>query len=233
MSPHVVQLSDTALLLRVGDRIDAALNAQVHALATRLREALPAGIEDLVPGYASLAVFLDSRAVAEGLLHPRDVSGWLEWNLAQLDTAVAAPAPRTVEIPVCYGGTHGPDLDPLAAELGLSAAEVIERHGAGDYRVALLGFAPGFPYLLGLDPALAAPRLATPRARVPAGSVGIGGAQTGIYPREGPGGWRLIGRTPLRLFDPRRDPPALIAPGDALRFVPIESARFAELDRTR
>ena len=232
MSPQVVPLSDTALLLRLGERIDAALNARVHALAAQLRECLPEGVEDLVPGYASLAVFLDPRAVAEGRLDPRDVSGWLEWNLAQLDDAVASTAPRTVEIPVCYGGAHGPDLDALAADLGLATAEVIERHSAGDYRVALLGFAPGFPYLLGLDPALAAPRLATPRARVPAGSVGIGGAQTGIYPREGPGGWRLIGRTPLRLFDPRRDPPALLAPGDALRFVPIDPARCAELERT-
>jgi KipI family sensor histidine kinase inhibitor len=131
--------------------------------------------------------------------------------------------PRLVELPVLYGGADGPDLDAVAAQAGLSPAEVIERHAAGDYAVAMLGFAPGFPYLLGLDPALATPRLQTPRTRVAAGSVGIGGAQTGIYPRPGPGGWRIIGRTSAVLFDPGRSSPSLLLPGDRVRFRPASA----------
>ncbi|HET9482549.1 MAG TPA: 5-oxoprolinase subunit PxpB, partial [Xanthomonadales bacterium] len=141
------------------------------------------------------------------------------------DDAVDA-VPRTVVIPVCYGGDSGPDLDAVAKHTGLSAHDVVARHAAGDYRVAMLGFQPGFPYLIGLDPALATPRHATPRPRVAAGSVGIGGAQTGVYPREAPGGWQLIGRTPLALFDAARKPPALLAPGDRVRFEAIPRAAF-------
>ncbi|WIG55610.1 MAG: Allophanate hydrolase 2 subunit 1 [Rhodanobacteraceae bacterium] len=132
-------------------------------------------------------------------------------------------------IPVCYGGDCGPDIDAIAEHAGLVRDEVIARHAAAEYTVAMLGFAPGFPYLLGLDAALHVPRRATPRTRVPAGSVAIGGAQTGIYPCELPGGWHLIGRTPLALFDPRRDPPCLLAPGDRVRFRAIDAGEFARL----
>lgn len=135
----------------------------------------------------------------------------------------------TMVIPVCYGGDGGPDLDVVAEHARLSRDDVIARHTAAEYTVAMLGFAPGFPYLLGLDPALHIPRRATPRTRVPAGSVAIGGAQTGIYPRELPGGWNLIGRTPRVLFDPRREPPALLAPGNRVRFRPIGADEFARL----
>lgn len=231
MNPVVVPLSDTALLLRMGDRLDADLNAHVHALAALLRAARPDGIEDLVPGYASLAVFLDSEAAATGRIHPADIEAWIAWALDHLGPAEEAATPRRIDIPVCYGGEFGPDLEALAAELGLAPEDLVARHSGAEYRVALLGFAPGFPYLMGLDPALAAPRLATPRAMVPAGSVGIAGAQTGIYPRESPGGWRLIGRTPLRLFDAAREAPSLLAPGDRLRFVPIDAERFRALEQ--
>jgi KipI family sensor histidine kinase inhibitor len=125
---------------------------------------------------------------------------------------------------VRYGGEHGPDLQRVADHAGLSTTDVIARHAVAEYTVAMLGFAPGFPYLLGLDAALATPRLATPRTRVPAGSVAIGGAQTGLYPQASPGGWNLIGRTDRVLFDPQRDPPALLAPGDRVRFVPVADA---------
>ncbi|HEY6894280.1 MAG TPA: 5-oxoprolinase subunit PxpB, partial [Rhodanobacteraceae bacterium] len=134
---------------------------------------------------------------------------------------------RLVEIPVRYGGEYGPDLDALAHYAKLDAAEVIAKHTAATYTVAMLGFAPGFPYLFGLDDALQMPRRATPRTRVPAGSVAIGGAQTGIYPTELPGGWQLIGRTPLALFDAARDPPSLLMPGDRVRFVAIGADAFA------
>lgn len=136
-----------------------------------------------------------------------------------------------VVIPVCYGGEYGPDLEAVARHARLSRDEVIGRHVAAEYTVAMLGFAPGFPYLLGLDAALHVPRRTDPRTRVPAGSVAIGGGQTGIYPRELPGGWNLIGRTPRVLFDPERNPPCLLAPGNRMRFRAIDAqafARFAE-----
>jgi inhibitor of KinA len=131
-----------------------------------------------------------------------------------------------VELPVCYGGEFGPDLEEVAARCGLSAAEVMARHSTAEYRVYMLGFSPGFPYLGGLDPAIAAPRRETPRLRVPAGSVGIAGMQTGIYPQESPGGWQIIGRTPGRLFRPDRAEPCLLGPGDRLRFVPVGPEAF-------
>jgi KipI family sensor histidine kinase inhibitor len=220
-------LADDAWLLRTGDAcppIDAQANARAHRIATRIRALSPPWLRDLVPAYAAVAVFFDPDAVAAEAVR--------DWLLAQC--AVDAPdhrsdATRIVEIPVRYGDDCGADLDTAAAELGIAREALIARHCAPLYTVAMLGFAPGFPYLLGLDPDLALPRLATPRTRVPAGSVGIGGAQTGIYPCESPGGWRLIGRTPLRLFDAQRTTPSLLAPGDRVRFVAIDDARFAML----
>lgn len=213
-------IADDALLLRLGDRIDPAINARVHVLCERIRLQRPEWLRDLVPAYASIGVFFDPLKVE--IDHVRQ---WLhDLADADLDGAAELPAPRIVQIPVHYGGEAGPDLESAAAELGLTPAQLAQRHAAGDYTVAMIGFAPGFPYLLGLDPALALPRLSTPRTAVPAGSVAIGGAQTGIYPRESPGGWRLIGRTPLALFDPTSDPPALLAPGDRVRFVAVDGA---------
>jgi KipI family sensor histidine kinase inhibitor len=178
----------------------------------------PGWLRDVVPAYASVGVFFDLDVVAV-----EDVRAWLQRRIAQVPAASTQPhAGRVVDIPVRYGGTDGPDLEAAALELGLTAAQLVERHAGGEYTVAMIGFAPGFPYLLGLDPALALPRLASPRARVAAGSVGIGGAQTGIYPTESPGGWRLIGRTPLQLFDPMRSPPTLLSPGDRVRFVAVD-----------
>lgn len=216
--PDIEAIADDALLLQLGDRIDPAINARVHALCERIRALRPAWLRDLVPAYASIGVFFEPLMIGAD-----DVARWLR-GLQEDDAhqAAATHAPRTVEIPVRYGGEDGPDLASAASELGLTPAQLVQRHAAGDYTVAMIGFAPGFPYLLGLDPALALPRLATPRTVVPAGSVAIGGAQTGIYPRESPGGWRLIGRTPLALFDPASNPPALLAPGDRVRFVALE-----------
>ncbi len=213
--PVIEALGDAALAVRWGDAIDADLNRSVHAAAARLRQGAPAWLLDVVPAYASLAVYFDGAAVS-----PTDVGAFVAARIGTGgETAQpASPGRPVVAIPVRYGGDDGPDLDDLAARCGQSPEAVIAAHAGGDYTVAMLGFSPGFPYLLGLDPALAAPRLATPRTLVPAGSVGIGGAQTGIYPDAGPGGWRLIGRTPLALFDPARDPPSLLQPGDRVRF---------------
>ncbi|MBW3549457.1 MAG: 5-oxoprolinase subunit PxpB [Proteobacteria bacterium] len=226
-APAFEALADDAWLLTFGTAIDPAVNARVHALAARLREAPPPWLIDLVPAYASLGVFFDPRRAAADQA--------LDWLLREA-TATEAPGSsgpiRTVEVPVAYGGELGPDLERAAGELGLTPAALVQRHVAGRYRVAMIGFSPGFPYLSGLDLALALPRLATPRTRVPAGSVAIGGAQTGIYPREGPGGWRLLGRTPLQLFDPQREPPAVLAPGDRVRLRAIDPDEFARLAET-
>ena len=220
-------LAEDALLLRFGDRIDPLLNDRVHAAVSLLRH-LPS--LECVPAYASVllrfdpATWRDSEAPAHQRLEQAARAA-----LEGADSFAAGPE-RCHEIPVCYGGLHGPDLQTLADHLGLATQALIARHAAATYRVAMIGFAPGFPYLLGLDPALAAPRRRDPRSRVPAGSVAIGGAQTGIYPADLPGGWQLIGRTPLRLFDALAQPPSLLAPGDRVSFRPIDAAAFAALD---
>lgn len=232
-------LGEAGLLVRLGQDIEPDCNRHVHQMVAHLAGAAPVWLVDLVPAYASLAVVLDLDAFdadpATGVTAPlTQAETWLRTRLAQ--PSGSTPATACLEplvIPVCYGGEHGPDLNAVAEATGLGAEEVITRHCAGDYCVAMLGFAPGFPYLLGLDPALALPRLATPRTRVPAGSVGIGGAQTGIYPRESPGGWRLIGRTPMRLFDPSREPPAQLAPGQRIGFVSISVEQFEARHRGR
>lgn len=215
--PRVTPLGETALLFELGDSIDPALNARAHALADALlRSDLP-GLGQPVPGYAALLVPYDPAQLSYSAL-----SEWLHEKFEVIRPLPAARA-RVVEIPVRYGGDDGPDLDFVAAHNGLSAAEVIALHTAPLYPVYFMGFAPGFPYLGGLDTRIAAPRLPAPRARIPAGSVGIAGAQTGVYPLETPGGWRLIGRTALPLFDPARRPPFLLSPGDRVRFVAIDS----------
>ena len=221
-------LAEDALLLRFGDAIDMATNTRVHAAANAIRAAHLPGIIDIAPAYATLLVRFDPEMVS-GTIFPVD----LLRNIVERHYAENEIVPDTispcVEIPVCYGGEYGPDLDAVAEHAQLSRGEVVARHAAAEYTVAMLGFAPGFPYLLGLDASLHVPRRATPRTRVPAGSVAIGGAQTGIYPRELPGGWRLIGRTPLVLFDPAREPPCLLAPGDRVHFRAIEADEFAQL----
>jgi KipI family sensor histidine kinase inhibitor len=215
--PRLAPLGDSALLIVFGDRVDPALNRRALALAKALAD-LP-GVTDRVPAYASLALYYDPCVWRhEGLVEA--VTPYLA------DEGAAAPEDRSLRIPVCYGGEHGPDLDAVARHCGLAPDEVIARHSGGEYLVYFLGFTPGFAYLGGLDPALATPRRGTPRSSVPAGAVGIAGEQTGIYPQASPGGWRLIGRTPLRLFDPLREPPCLLAPGDRLRFAPIGPDEF-------
>ena len=220
-------LGDGALLLHFGDGIDGATSARVHEAAQAIAARQLPGIVELVPAYASLAVLFDAAQWAHAQQTPAQrCAQALRELLAQ-----ALPSQRDgaalIEIPVCYGGDFGPDLDALAEHAKLDAAEVVARHTAATYTVAMLGFAPGFPYLFGLEPALHIARRASPRTRVPAGSVAIGGAQTGIYPTELPGGWQLIGRTPLVLFDAGRTPPSLLMPGDHVRFVAIDAATLA------
>lgn len=223
------RLGEGALLLRLGAGIELALNARVHRTCARLRHAGLPGIEDLVPAYASVLVRFDVSVWSAE--NPDDPTAPL---LERVRDVLAAPdgddgldQGRLHRLPVCYGGECGEDLEAVAQLLGLAPQTVIERHCASEYRVAMLGFAPGFAYLLGMDAGLEVPRMAHPRTRVPAGSVGIGGAQTGIYPSELPGGWNLIGRTPLTLFDPSdTERPCRLAPGDRVRFESVDMATF-------
>ncbi len=219
----VATLGDLAVVISFGEVIDEALSARVRTVAAALARHPPAGVVDIVPAFASVALFFERPPLATFDELRREIEGVVE----RADASLVSSEVRTVEIPVCYGGEFGPDLDTVAAHVARSPAEVVAAHSGADYVVHAIGFAPGFPYLGGLPPELATPRRASPRTHVPAGSVGIGGAQTGIYPLETPGGWNLIGRTPLRLFDRDRVPPALLSAGDRVKFHAIPASEFA------
>jgi KipI family sensor histidine kinase inhibitor len=209
-------LAESALQVVLGDRIDPAINARALALAAAVDVAGLPGVLDVVPSYATVLVAFDPERT-DG-----DALAAAIRSLADDLSAAEPPPGRTVEIPVRYGGVGGPDLADVAAHAKLPAATVVARHAAAEYRVACMGFCPGFAFLLGLPPELATPRRASPRTRVPVGSVAIGGAQTGVYPLETPGGWNVIGHTDLTLFDPSRAEPILLRPGDRVRFVAVE-----------
>ena len=206
-------LGDSALLIHLGDDIDPAINRRVHALDAHLRLNPLGGVIESVPAYATLLIHYDPLVVSYA-----QVAYWAGAQLGRAQAAAAHPRPR-IDVPVRYGGEHGPDLRQVAELHRATAAEIVRLHTARDYMVYLMGFTPGFPYMGRLDEALVTPRLATPRTRVPAGSVGIAGAQTGIYPIDSPGGWQILGRTSLPLFDLSAPEPFLFAPGDTVRFV--------------
>ncbi len=219
-SLHIRDAGDSALLLELGsgaasgrDVPDAGVNARAVAAARDLDRRQLAGVRDVVPTFGSVAVFVDALCA--------DMSAVGAALAEAADAQAADVVAKAIDVPVIYGGDGGPDLDEVAALAGCTAREVVERHASRAYRVFMLGFLPGFAYLGSVDPVIAVPRKATPRLRVPAGSVGIAGCQTGIYPRESPGGWQIIGRTSMALFDAAGTPPALLAPGDEVRFVPI------------
>ncbi|HUG47020.1 MAG TPA: 5-oxoprolinase subunit PxpB [Candidatus Limnocylindria bacterium] len=215
---QIEPFGDAALLVSWPGGIDPATNDLVHALAERLRSARRegAGWGAPVPSYSSLLATFDPLR-----LGTEEARSALLALLQEPLPVAAASSGMVLEVPVRYGGTHGPDLEEVARRTGLSPAQVIELHAARTYRAYLLGFAPGFAYLGTLPPELHLPRRATPRQRVPAGSVAIAAAQTAVYPLATPGGWHLLGRTELRLWDAQRDPPALIRPGQVVRFVPL------------
>ena len=210
-------MGDAALLLTLGDEIAPDVNDLVHRVVAELGPAGAAstGLETPVPAYASVLVPFDPDVTSEAAARAR-----IQAALRRaLDGPPPAPGPL-VEIPVRYGGADGPDLAEVAERTRRSEADVVALHAGPEYRVFLVGFVPGFPYLGVVPEELALPRRATPRLQVPAGSVAIAGRQTGIYPSPTPGGWHLIGRTDVPIWDARREPPALLAPGDRVRFVP-------------
>lgn len=223
--PRLVPASDASLLAVLADAPSAEATAAVLALRAALAARPPRGLVDLRPAYASLLVVFDPRTTTHGEV-AREVT-----PLLPRPGLALGPPTRTVEVPVCYGAECAPDLDGVARTAGLSAGEAVALHSGATFRVAFLGFSPGFSYLLGLPSRLATPRLPAPRLRVPAGSVGIAGGQAGLYPRATPGGWRLVGRTPLPLFDGGREPASLLLPGDAVRFVPVAHDDFERLAR--
>ena len=216
--PRVVPASDHSALVVVGNGIEPDCSRDILRFMSVVRS--EAFVRNLHPAYASVLVSFDPRVATLA-----DVTATLQacWQRAQ---DAALPLERSIEIPVCYAPELGIDLDAVAAHHGLTTDEVVRLHTASAYRVRFLGFSPGFPYLSGLPPQLATPRLDTPRTHVPAGSVAIGGAQTGVYPLATPGGWRIIGRTPLRLFDADRSPAALLQMGDRVVFRSISRAEF-------
>ena len=208
-------LGEACLVVRFGTGVDAVTSRAVAAATAALTAAALPGVVDVAPTFNTVAVVFDPHQA-----DPRALSGAILADLQNLNSG--DPTPGTlVEIPVAYGGDDGPDLATVAAHAGLDSDEVVRLHTTADHVVGMIGFAPGFPYLLGLPAALSIPRRPTPRTSVPAGSVAIAEHQTGIYPRSSPGGWHVIGRTPRAMFDPHRDPPALLRAGDRVRFVPV------------
>lgn len=218
--PRLLLAGDLALVVEFGDEISEEVNRRVHALAYALEKNPVPGLGEAVPTYRSLLVHYDPLRLS------CDEAKALVTDLLQKCEEIPLPEPEVIGVPVVYGSEFGPDIEFVAEHNSLSVEEVIGLHSGATYTVYMLGFSPGFTYLGGLPEVLATPRLPTPRKLVPAGAVGIAGQQTGIYPIATPGGWRLIGRTLLKLFDPNRDPPVLLRPGDRVHFVPISEGEY-------
>ena len=223
--PRILAASDSALLIELGDSIDYGINARVYSLQREIEASdINHAVEEFIPSYRSLLVEYDSTEYSHSDMKDQ-VSEMVEKTTSMTALIIDANE-ESSEIPVAYGGEYGPDIETVANHAGLSVDEVISIHSDTDYHVFMLGFAPGFPYLGGMDERIACPRLATPRTIVPAGSVGIAEAQTGVYPNASPGGWQLIGRTPMKLFDVNVDPPAVMLPGNKVNFVPISHEQY-------
>ena len=223
---RVVSASDSSMLIEFGDGISEPVNRSVYQFIDVVqRSDVAAHIVEMIPAYRTLLVEYDLGSVADAemrvalsaLLADADLPG-VTGDDVQID--------RTIDVPVVYGGEHGPDLLDVANHSGMSEDQVVGIHSGSTYRVFMIGFAPGFPYLGGMDARISCPRLTTPRVRIPAGSVGIAETQTGIYPNASAGGWRIIGRSPTKLFDVDKNPPSLLEPGAGVRFVPVDSAEF-------
>ncbi len=223
--PRIIPASDSALLIEFGDSIDYAINARVYAVQRKIEASeFNDAVEEFIPSYRSLLVEYDASKYSYAEIVDRVVV--CVENADDQVSSIVATDRDAHQIPVAYGGEFGPDLETVAEHAGLAVDEVIAIHSGVDYHVFMLGFAPGFPYLGGMDERIACPRLATPRTIVPAGSVGIAEAQTGVYPNASPGGWQLIGRTPMALFDVDSDPPVAMLPGTKVNFVPITSDEY-------
>lgn len=223
MDIKVMPAGDSALVVEFGNEINEAINEKVHALAKKIRQENIPGITEMIPTFRSLLVSYDMLQISYSKL-----SVMLSVLSRELEMNRAAHR-RIVKIPCCYGARFGVDLTDMERLTGLSREEIIELHSSVDYKIYMLGFLPGFVYLGGLDKRLEVPRLDTPRVRIGKGAVGIGGNQTGIYPMDSPGGWRLIGGTPVDLYDPEREDPVLLRAGEYIRFVPISIMDYYDI----
>ncbi|AIE58998.1 5-oxoprolinase subunit PxpB [Bacillus methanolicus] len=229
-------LGDNAVIIELGEDINLETQQKVKMITSFLDKTPPEWMIEYIPSFTTVTIFYDPVKISyqhncDNL--PYDfVCSQLQQLLAELkdDKTIT---PRLVEIPVCYGGEFGPDLEYVAAFNGLTTEEVIHIHSSGDYLVYMIGFAPGFPYIGGMSEKIATPRRETPRLKIPSGSVGIAGKQTGVYPIETPGGWQLIGRTPLKLFRPDEEPPSLLMAGDKIKFVPISYNDYKEMEEDK
>ncbi|MCD8096915.1 MAG: 5-oxoprolinase subunit PxpB [Lachnospiraceae bacterium] len=220
----IVAAGDSSILIEFGSEINPEINRKITSTVQLIRAQQIEGIVDMIPAFCSLLINYDPRIITYERIQSRMA------ELVKMDVKASAQKKKVFEIPVCYGGDFGPDIENIAANAGLSVEEVIKIHSSSDYLIYMLGFLPGFCYLGGLDERIHTPRLANPRVKIPAGSVGIGGSQTGIYPLDSPGGWQLMGLTPVKTYDPDRETPILLEAGDYIRFVPIDREEF---DRIR
>lgn len=221
----ILTAGDSALLIEFEQKIAPEINAQITAFVHLLKEQHIEGVTDLIPAFASLLINYDPRVIGY-----KDLKARIE-ELLKIEVSEEASEARVFEIPVCYGGEYGPDIANIAENAGLSEQEVIDIHYSKDYLIYMLGFLPGFVYLGGLDERIHTPRLANPRISIPAGSVGIAASQTGIYPLNSPGGWQLLGMTPVKTYDPERETPILVEAGDYIRFVPVTEEEFLKIKK--
>ena len=219
----ILTAGDASILIEFGKEISPEINQRISAVVQLMKEQHIEGLVDMIPAFCSLLINYDPRVISYEEIRER-----VE-RLIKVDIKSENGKKKVFEIPVCYGGEYGPDLANIAAHAGLSEEEVIEIHSSQDYLIYMLGFLPGFTYLGGLDERIHTPRLANPRIKINAGSVGIGGSQTGIYPVDSPGGWQLMGMTPVKTYDPERETPILVEAGDYIRFVPITEEEYKRI----
>ena len=218
--PLFRNLGDSALLVVAGNSVSPQINSQVRGLITEIQEKDWPGILEMVPSYSSLVIHFNPLVLSVSAIESLICDVW------DLAAAVEERSGKIISIPTLYGGNFGPDIEEVSELTGFSTEEVIEKHSGVNYLVYALGFSPGFPYLGGLDESLKCARLSSPRLNVPAGSVAIADLQTGIYPVASPGGWRIIGRTPIKIFDHLRNSPSIIDPGDFIKFEPLDDEKM-------
>lgn len=216
----ILAAGDSSLLIEFGKIISPDINRKIAAAVRLIKARQTPGVVDMIPAFCSLLINYDPGVISYEEIRERMKT------ILKIDVKADAARKRIYEIPVCYGGKFGQDLDNIAQHAGMSPEEVIQIHSSRDYLIYMLGFLPGFCYLGGLDERIHTPRLADPRLKIRAGSVGIGGSQTGIYPLDSPGGWQLIGMTPVKTYDPQREVPILMEAGDYIRFIPIDKNEF-------
>ena len=221
MKPTISPVGDRAISIDFGQVIDPTINRHIRQTIERIKELQLDGIIELVPTYCALLVEYDAM-----LYSYSEICNIIEPTLEEGMTNTTNELVTVVEVPTVYGGEFGPDLSFVASHNHLSEDEVISIHSGTDYLVYMLGFIPGFTYLGGMDPRIATPRLSSPRTLIPAGSVGIAGEQTGTYPSDSPGGWQIIGRTPVTMYDMSKAQAALLKAGDYVRYVPIDESEF-------